>query len=575
MTSGSTLLGGRYEIGEVIGYGGMAEVHKGRDVRLGRDVAIKMLRSDLSQDPTSEARFRREAQSAASLSSPSIVAVYDTGEQLVAGVKTPYIVMEYVEGQTLRTLLSTEGRLLPPRALEIAAAVCTALEQAHANGIVHRDVKPSNIMLTPTGDVKVMDFGIARALTTSNTTMTQTSAVVGTAHYLSPEQARGEHVDARSDVYSTGCLLYELLTGAPPFTGDTAVAVAYQHVREDPVAPSAVEPDIPEAVDAIVLYAMAKNPINRYQSAADMRADIERALAGEPVQARPVPREDFMTSSVPPTTVLMREPGERRRRGLAYLLLTVATIGVFVVALVAARSVIGKSQSDVSTPDLRHQTIADARATLLSQGLKVGTVTYKYTGKANKGIVLAQDPPAQILLNRGHAVDLTVSNGIMYVTIPQGLQGENLAGAKAALAAGHLLVGQIVPRNSSAPANWVLGTQPAAGTSVPAGTKVTLIVSNAHVKVPNVVGKDPVTAAAILQQVGFNPVVRDAAVYTNKNDGLIVSQYPAGNTYAETGSTITIYVDNKQPKPHPTKSATSSPNPSPSTNSSPSTTPTP
>jgi len=250
------LLGGRYQIGEVLGTGGMAEVHRGRDVRLGRDVAIKLLRSDLARDPSFQGRFRREAQSAASLNHPSIVAVYDTGEDHRDGSVTPYIVMEYVEGRTLRDVLATEGRMLPQRALEIAAQVCAALDQAHRAGIVHRDIKPANVMLTPSGEVKVMDFGIARA-TTSAATMTQTAAVIGTAHYLSPEQARGEHVDARSDIYSTGCLLYELLTGAPPFAGDTPVAVAYQHVREDPVPPSRIEPDISAAVDSIVLKAIA------------------------------------------------------------------------------------------------------------------------------------------------------------------------------------------------------------------------------------------------------------------------------------------------------------------------------
>src|SRR4051794_562060 len=266
------VLGGRYELGEVLGYGGMAEVHLGRDVRLGRDVAIKTLRSDLARDPTFQSRFRREAQSAASLNHPAIVAVYDTGEDSQDGVVSPYIVMEYVEGLTLRQVLEGEGRLLPQRALEMTAQICTALDQAHRAGIVHRDVKPGNVMLTPAGEVKVMDFGIARALTSSAATMTQTAAIIGTAHYLSPEQARGEHVDARSDVYSTGCLLYELLTGGPPFSGDSAVAVAYQHVREEPVPPSRIEPDISPALDAIVLKAMAKNAANRYQTAGEMRA---------------------------------------------------------------------------------------------------------------------------------------------------------------------------------------------------------------------------------------------------------------------------------------------------------------
>src|SRR3954451_9357691 len=337
MSTSPRLLGGRYELGDVLGYGGMAEVHHGRDVRLGRDVAIKMLRTDLARDPAFQARFRREAQSAASLNHPAIVAVYDTGEDTHDGVVSPYIVMEYVEGRTLRQVLEAEGRLLPQRALEITARICTALDQAHRAGIVHRDVKPGNVMLTPSGEVKVMDFGIARALTSSAATMTQTAAVIGPAHYLSPEQARGEHVDARSDVYSTGCMLYELLTGAPPFAGDTAVAVAYQHVREDPMPPSRVEPDVPASVDAIVLKALAKNPANRYQTAGDRRADIERALAGRPVEATPILAEDAATFIAPPaTTVLLTHPPLRRGRGAAYTVLGLATLAVFLVTLLAA-----------------------------------------------------------------------------------------------------------------------------------------------------------------------------------------------------------------------------------------------
>src|SRR4051794_29790539 len=354
MTTESRLLGGRYEIGAVLGYGGMAEVHYGRDVRLGRDVAIKLLRSDLARDPAFQARFRREAQSAASLNHPAIVAVYDTGEDSANGGVSPYIVMEYVEGRTLRQVIEAEGRLLPQRALEITALICTALDQAHRAGIVHRDVKPGNVMLTPGGDVKVMDFGIARAVTSTAATMTQTAAVIGTAHYLSPEQARGEHVDARSDVYSTGCMLYELVTGAPPFSGDSAVAVAYQHVREDPVPPSRIEPDVPAAVDAIVLKAMAKNAANRYQTAGEMRADIERALAGRPVEATPVLADDAAAFMPPPaTTVLLRQQQPRRGRGAAYTLLALATIAVFLVTLLAAAHFFsGQSGAEVNTPNV-------------------------------------------------------------------------------------------------------------------------------------------------------------------------------------------------------------------------------
>ena len=277
------LLGGRYELDGVVGRGGMAEVYRARDIRLDRIVAVKTLREDLARDQTFQARFRREAQSAASLNHPSIVAVYDTGEDNTGGSHVPYIVMEYVDGRTLRDLLRDDRRLLPERALEITDGVLRALDYSHRNGIVHRDIKPGNVMLTRNGQVKVMDFGIARAVSDAQATMTQTAQVIGTAQYLSPEQARGERVDARSDLYSTGCLLYELLTGRPPFLGDSPVAIAYQHVRENPIPPSRIDPEVPQWADAIVLRAMAKDPRDRYQSAAEMRQDIQRALQGMPV----------------------------------------------------------------------------------------------------------------------------------------------------------------------------------------------------------------------------------------------------------------------------------------------------
>ena len=285
------LLGGRYELDGVVGRGGMAEVYRARDIRLDRIVAVKTLREDLARDPTFQARFRREAQSAASLNHPSIVAVYDTGEDMAGPTPVPYIVMEYVDGRTLRELLRDDRRLLPERALEITDGVLRALDYSHRNGIIHRDIKPGNVMLTRQAEVKVMDFGIARAVSDTQATMTQTAQVIGTAQYLSPEQARGERVDARSDLYSTGCLLYELLTGRPPFTGDSPVAIAYQHVRENPIPPSRVDPEIPPWADSIVLKAMAKDPAERYQSAAEMRTDIQRALSGVPVAAPPADRD--------------------------------------------------------------------------------------------------------------------------------------------------------------------------------------------------------------------------------------------------------------------------------------------
>src|ERR1700755_3144890 len=284
-------LGDRYELDGVVGRGGMAEVYRARDLRLDRTVAIKTLRADLARDQTFQARFRREAQSAASLNNPSIAAVYDTGEDPASGV--PFIVMEFVDGRTVRDLLIEGHRLLPERTLEIVTGVLRALEYSHQAGIVHRDIKPGNVMVTRNGDIKVMDFGIARAMSDAQATMTQTAQVIGTAQYLSPEQARGERVDSRSDLYSTGCLLYELLTGRPPFTGDSPVAIAYQHVRADPIPPSRVDPDVPVWADAIVLKAMAKSPADRYQTAGDMRADLQRAASGLPLAAAPPTRMDM------------------------------------------------------------------------------------------------------------------------------------------------------------------------------------------------------------------------------------------------------------------------------------------
>ncbi|MET9612407.1 Stk1 family PASTA domain-containing Ser/Thr kinase [Kitasatospora indigofera] len=278
-------LGGRYELGGVLGRGGMAEVYLAHDTRLGRSVAVKTLRADMARDPSFQARFRREAQSAASLNHPAIVAVYDTGEDYIDNISIPYIVMEYVEGSTLRELLHSGRRLLPERALEMTIGILQALEYSHRAGIVHRDIKPANVMLTRQGNVKVMDFGIARAMGDAGMTMTQTSAVIGTAQYLSPEQAKGEQVDARSDIYSTGCLLYELLAVRPPFVGDSPVAVAYQHVREEAQPPSVYDPELRPEIDAIVLKALTKDRDYRYQSADEMRDDIERFLDGLPVAA--------------------------------------------------------------------------------------------------------------------------------------------------------------------------------------------------------------------------------------------------------------------------------------------------
>lgn len=277
--------GGRYAVQERVGSGGMAEVYRARDDLLGREVAIKVLHERFARDRSFVERFRREAQSAANLNHPNVVSLYDYG----ADDDTYFIVMEYIDGRSLHDVIEGDGPLMPERAAEIASDVARALERAHSGGLVHRDIKPSNIMITDSGQTKVTDFGIARALgRDGEQTMTQTGMVIGTASYLSPEQAQGNPVDARSDVYALGIVLYEMLTGRVPFSGETPLAIAYKHVRETPEPPSRVNQDVPQPLDAIVMKALAKNPDNRYSSAREMHEDLQRFLSGQPVQATPL-----------------------------------------------------------------------------------------------------------------------------------------------------------------------------------------------------------------------------------------------------------------------------------------------
>lgn len=568
--SDPTTLGGRYEIGDVLGRGGMAEVHAGRDVRLGRQVAVKMLRVDLARDPTFQARFRREAQSAASLNHPAVVAVYDTGEGVVDGNPVPYIVMEHVDGSTLRELLNSGRRLLPDRALEITLGVLDALDYSHRHGIVHRDIKPANVMLTRNGAVKVMDFGIARSVTDVSTTMTQTSAVVGTAQYLSPEQARGEAVDARSDLYSTGCLLYELLTGRPPFTGDSPVAVAIQHVREQPQPPSTVNPDVPATADAIVLKALAKDRAERYQSAAEMSADIERALAGRPVQApaiaamtqamEPVrvapvttvlPQQDYVTSSFD----RYEDPEPPRRTGL-WVALGLVLLLLLVVGGLVLRSFAGDDDvKQTAVPSLVGKTQAQAQAALTASGFTLGTVTPTFSDQES-GLVLDSDPKGGAAADEKSAVALTVSKGQDVVVVPT-LIGLSLDSATAALTQARLTLGEIDRKDSTEPANQVLGAQPGTGKKVKAGSAVRLAVSSGDATVPDVQGQTAAQARAALEAAGFEVDAEDRES-ADIEAGTVIEVQPAAGQTLRQGSTVTIYVATAPPTPSPTPTPTPS-----------------
>src|SRR5262245_30431431 len=419
------LLGGRYQVGELLGYGGMAEVHKGRDLRLGRDVAIKMLRTDLARDDTFQLRFRREAQNAASLNHPRIVAVYDTGEERgPTGETLPYIVMEFVNGRTLKEVLAAEGRLQARRALDLTAEICAALEFSHRHGIIHRDIKPGNVMLTQAGQVKVMDFGIARALASGATTMTQTSAVIGTAQYLSPEQARGESVDARSDVYATGCVLYELLVGQPPFVGDSPVSVAYQHVREDAKPPSQSNRDVPPPVDAVVLKALAKNPLNRYQSAGEMRADLLRAAAGRPVYAEPVLNapDGGATTVMHRTGQATRPIGARvgdshRRRTSGWAIAALTAIAVLAVVALTAGLIVLSRPDQATVPNIVGKSRTDAESLIRQASLNpAGRPVFNATCTVNA--VSKQDVQPNSRVDSGSSLGYEYCGGKNRVLVP-------------------------------------------------------------------------------------------------------------------------------------------------------------
>ncbi|HVQ88551.1 MAG TPA: Stk1 family PASTA domain-containing Ser/Thr kinase [Actinomycetes bacterium] len=575
MTEGTTgaprTLGGRYELGELLGHGGMAEVRKAQDTRLDRTVAIKMLRTDLARDATFQARFRREAQSAAKLNAPSVVAVYDTGEDTLDGARVPYIVMEYVEGQTLRDLLRSGQRLLPTRALEIIDGVLIALDYSHRHGIIHRDVKPANVMLSSAGQVKVMDFGIARAVADSGATMTQTANVLGTAQYLSPEQARGEVVDARSDVYSAGCLLYELMTNRPPFQGESPVAVAYQHVRENPTPPSTLNPDVTPEMDAIVMKALAKNPDNRYQSAAEMRTDAQRALQGGTVAAPPV----LAAPPTQPIHAITDDPDEpdKRKKG-AYIALIIGVVVVLALLGAAAWAIFGGGAKSVRIDNVQGMSLSKAIKTLEAQGLQVGQKTPQ-PSEEKVNTVLVQNPPADTQVEEGSVVDLTFSSGPEQVQVPLVIGSTKEAAIQALETA--KLVASTQTQDSDAPANTVIAADPGEGESVDVGSTVTLTISTGKVSIPNVVGKTETEARAILTNQGFDV---SPTVFEETDQfpaGTVISQIPSAHTSASRGTLVTLTVAKAPPSPSPSdttsSTATDSPGNSGNSNGNPGTSP--
>ncbi|WP_329157183.1 Stk1 family PASTA domain-containing Ser/Thr kinase [Streptomyces anulatus] len=554
-------LGGRYELGSVLGRGGMAEVYLAHDTRLGRTVAVKTLRADLARDPSFQARFRREAQSAASLNHPAIVAVYDTGEDYVDGVSIPYIVMEYVDGSTLRELLHSGRRLLPERTLEMTVGILQALEYSHRAQIVHRDIKPANVMLTRTGQVKVMDFGIARAMGDSGMTMTQTAAVIGTAQYLSPEQAKGEQVDARSDLYSTGCLLYELLAVRPPFVGDSPVAVAYQHVREEPQPPSNFDPEITPEMDAIVLKALTKDPDYRYQSADEMRADIEACLDGQPVAAtaamgaagyggydgyntdqptaalRPTDPNNAQTSMLPPVNPddggygYDDRQGRRRQQkksNTSTILLVVAGILVLVGAILIGRVIFTPTSDDgqIKAPNLVGSTVKDAEKLAARTDVTVKVGAEEPCEEQEKGEICSQDPAADALMDKDGTVTVVVSAGAPKIEIPNVLE-KSEDGAREVLEGKGFTV-NVTTEESEKTEGTVIEQDPKGGAKAEEGAEITITVAvQTTDPMPDVRTRQYDAAVAQLNQLGFTNVSR-ADVDSEKPAGEVIEQTPAG-----------------------------------------------
>lgn len=595
MSQSDRIIGGRYVISQLIGRGGMAEVHIGTDTRLNRIVAIKILRQDLARDPVFQARFRREAQSAANLNHPSIVAVYDTGEETItasdgAEIKVPYIVMEYVEGHTVRELL-TDGNPVPlEEAVEIVSGVLDALEYAHHQNLVHRDIKPGNVMITTTGKIKVMDFGIARALSDSQATMTQTDAVVGTAQYLSPEQARGEQVDARSDLYSAGCLLFELLTGQPPFKGDSAVAVAFQHVSQLPPLPSSIAPDIPESLDRVVMKALAKDREERYPDAAHMRADLQASLRGGSVAAPatstwtaplagdatgaattvlpPVnqgyasgygaSRSNAMspagqtTQTLEATDSTQNHRGKPNRKPLIIVIVLLAVLAALGLGFWLVFSQDKPTDEMVEIPSLDGMNQEEASTAITDAGLVFRLGRGVSSEDIPEGIFVKSDPAVGTKVAKGSKVFVSLSTGPGDASVPS-LAGLTQEQARKALEAEGLEVGSITTADSGTiDKDKVIKSNPAEGEAVKKGDSVDLEVASGNFRIPqDLVGG---TKESLQQFVDANRV---RLTITEKEDssvepGTVLSLDKAGQLVGlDTSMTAEVAIAPAEPSVRP------------------------
>jgi serine/threonine-protein kinase len=505
----------------MIGTGGMSDVFIADDLRLHREVAIKVLRSDLARDPSFVTRFNKEALSVAALNHPGIVSVYDSGKEETPSGVMPYIVMEYVEGKTLREIIHKGERFPLQRAVEIVEGILIALQYSHKNGIVHRDIKPGNIMITDSGDTKVMDFGIARALADSGATLTSTWNIVGTAQYLSPEQATGGQADARSDLYSVGCLFYELVSGKPPFSGETPVAIAYQHVSTPLTPVTDIEPSLDPALNNFFSVSLAKDPADRYQSANAMLKDLKKLAKGEGI-----------TTQIPRT----KKPMNRNRIAALALSLVVLIGGASFFVFNPTSSVI------VDLPNVVGLTEAQAREQL--SGFTI-TIQRAPDPRIPRDRVSNQLPLATTRVSQGSSVTLTLSDGPGDAIVPTGLIGKPLEEVRTALVAAGLRVSRTVAVDSEQEPGIVLKVTPEPGSTVEAGTGVVLEIASGNVQVPQLVGVTEIEARTLLTQAGF--LVKTVEAYdVNQPIGVVLAQAPSGGETKIIGSSVTITV-NKAP----------------------------